>query len=144
MHLQGKGEPETGNRPYGLSVDIRVPDNIREWLKSQQDEPKSESTGERYCTLNDTSGGAPKDYLQTELFHDGSDLYLLVHGTNLNHPEGALIQLDPNAITVSELYKFSSDNDIITTCGFPNEGEYPFADVQGLDAVVSGEEEEEE
>ena len=33
LHIQGKGTP--ANRPYGVAVDVSIPDDLREWFEEQ-------------------------------------------------------------------------------------------------------------
>jgi len=33
LHIQGRGVPV--NRPYGVAVDVSIPDNLREWFEEQ-------------------------------------------------------------------------------------------------------------
>lgn len=98
IHLQGAGEPM--NRKYGLSVEIRVPPEVTDWLG--QMEPTLQSF-------------ASKDtlYVPVELVDDGEGHRLLIEGDELNDERGMLLELSDESPNVGALIQFATENELI-------------------------------
>ena len=111
LHVQGVGE--MGNRPYGLSVDIRIPTDVAQWLAQQKGALRS---------ANNEDG--PKEYLTTTLYMDGDEgVRLLVEGQSTNHGGGALIELDGSSSAVELLVDWATGNSLVGGGYPPVDGE---------------------
>ena len=118
LHFQGIGVEV--NREYGLSVDVRVPNEISDWLKNQQ------------ATLQSAAGGGPI-YVPTQMrVYDVDDkpvYQLFIEGSNndkLNHPDGAVLNMQPKSMMVAQLIDFCVQSEIVETVV----GEAPFVGEQ--------------
>ena len=118
LHFQGIGVEV--NREYGLSVDVRVPNEITNWLKMQS------------ATLPSAAGSGPI-YVPTQMKEydvDGKPVYqLFIEGSDndkLNHPNGAMLNMQPKSDAVGQLIDFCIQSGIVETVI----GEAPFVGEQ--------------
>ena len=83
IHVQGIGSTQV-NRKYGLALELQAPPKLTEWLLEQEPTVVSPASGNLL-------------YIQAELrhyFEDGDKTQLVILGEELNHPEGAVLNMD--------------------------------------------------
>ena len=95
IHVQGVGEP-TVNRKYGIALELRAPPELTEWLSEQEPTLASPASGSvLYAPLEVIS------YVE----HEGT-VQLLIKGTELNHPSGAMLDVKDDSTAVDTLITF--------------------------------------
>ena len=99
IHVQGVGEP-TVNRKYGLAIELRAPPQLTEWLSEQEPTLSSPASG--------TMLYAPMSVL-SYIEHEGS-VQLLIEGEELNHPEGAMLDISDDSVAVQTLIDFVKES----------------------------------
>jgi hypothetical protein len=83
IHVQGIGKTQV-NRKYGLALELQAPPKLTDWLLQQEPTVVSPASGNLL-------------YVEAELrhyFEDGDKTRLVVLGEELNHPEGAALNMD--------------------------------------------------
>ena len=94
IHIQGVGEP-TVNRKYGIALELRAPISLTGWLAEQTAKLKSPASGNQL-------------YIEMEVCHypEADKNQLLIHGTELNHPEGVMLNISTESSDVKNLIDF--------------------------------------
>ena len=94
IHIQGVGEP-TVNRKYGIALELRAPISLTGWLAEQTAKLNSPASGNQL-------------YIEMEVCHypEADKNQLLIHGTELNHPEGAMLNISTESGDVKVLMDF--------------------------------------
>ena len=94
IHIQGVGEP-TVNRKYGIALELRAPISLTGWLAEQTAKLNSPASGNQL-------------YIEMEVCHypEADKNQLLIHGTELNHPEGAMLNISSESGDVKVLMDF--------------------------------------
>lgn len=99
IHIQGVGEP-TVNRKYGLAIELRAPPELTEWLSEQAPTLSSPASGSiLYAPMSVLS------YIE----HEGV-VQLLIDGDELNHPEGAMLDISEDSLAVKTLIDFVKES----------------------------------
>ena len=83
IHVQGIGSTQV-NRKYGLALEMQAPPKLTSWLMEQEPTVVSPASGNLL-------------YVEAELrhhFEDDDKTQMLIHGEELNHPEGAILDID--------------------------------------------------
>ena len=100
IHIQGVGTPTlTGDNPmyreYGMALELRAPPELTDWLREQEPTNRSPASGSMY-------------YVQMALHHYAvKDTYqFMIFGSDLNHPEGAVMDMEFESPNVQALIKF--------------------------------------
>tara|TARA_R100000329_G_scaffold90998_1_gene76040 strand:- start:241 stop:600 length:360 start_codon:yes stop_codon:yes gene_type:complete len=104
MHVQGIG-PVSVNREYGLSIEMRAPMDVTEWLEKQ--EPTNESA----------ASGNSVYYISATLHNDETQensMWMLIRGVNFNHQDGLALGLDPNSPQSKTLIDFAHQCAMVT------------------------------
>ena len=95
IHIQGVGEP-TVNRKYGIALELRAPPELTEWLSEQTPTLASPASGSvLYAPLEVIS------YVE----HEGT-AQLLIKGSELNHPSGAMLDIKDDSVAIQTLIDF--------------------------------------
>jgi hypothetical protein len=95
IHIQGVGEP-TVNRKYGIALELRAPVELTEWLSEQPPTLPSPASGSvLYAPLEVIS------YVEQQ-----GTVQLLIKGTELNHPSGAMLDVKDDSTAVGTLITF--------------------------------------
>jgi len=95
IHIQGVGEPSV-NRKYGVALELRAPPELTEWLGEQEPTLPSPASGSLlYAPMSVVS------YIE----HEGA-IQILIEGTELNHPKGAMLDVKDEALAVKSLIDF--------------------------------------
>ena len=95
LHIQGIGEP-TVNRKYGLALELRAPTDLTNWLNDQEPTLMSPASGSQLYTQLEML-----QYIE----HDNT-VQLLIHGAELNHPKGAMLDISAESPAVQTLITF--------------------------------------
>ncbi len=83
IHVQGIGSTQV-NRKYGLALELQAPPKLTDWLLEQEPTVVSPASGNLL-------------YVEAEVrhyFEDEDKTQLLILGEELNHPEGAILDMD--------------------------------------------------
>tara|TARA_R110000824_G_scaffold138449_1_gene303133 strand:- start:401 stop:790 length:390 start_codon:yes stop_codon:yes gene_type:complete len=119
MHIQALGETVNESSPYirqyGMAAEYRIPQELNEWLSTQEATKQSPASGDVL-------------YVPVELMQYGDVTQMLIksspEGTDpLNHPLGVVLNMKTASPAVSELLTFALANDLITVVI----GEEPYA-----------------
>ena len=97
MHVQGIG-PVSVNRDYGLSIEMRAPVDVTEWLEKQEPTNKSAASGNSVYYISAT--------VHEDDTQQGST-WMLIHGDNFNHQDGLALGLDLNSPQSKTLIDFA-------------------------------------
>jgi len=73
IHVQGIGSTQV-NRKYGLALEMQAPPKLTSWLMEQEPTVVSPASG--------------------NLLYVDDKTQMLIHGEELNHPEGAILDID--------------------------------------------------
>lgn len=99
IHIQGIGEP-TVNRKYGIALELRAPISLTEWLNDQTPTHKSPASGSML-------------YIPIQMYHyiehDGT-VQFLIQGEELNHPQGAMLDVSMESPAVETLVGFIKES----------------------------------
>ena len=110
MHIQALGPNVNENsaylRKYGMAAEYRIPQELNEWLSSQEAVNQSPASGD---TL----------YIPATLYRYGDIMQMVIESSPrgsdpLNHPKGAVLNMKPASPAVAELLQFAGLNDLIT------------------------------
>jgi hypothetical protein len=99
IHIQGVGEP-TVNRKYGIAIELRAPPPLTQWLSEQ--EPTLQSPASKsmlYIPMSVVS------YIE----HEGV-VQILIEGTELNHPKGAMLDIKDDSVAIGTLIAFVKES----------------------------------
>ena len=115
IHIQGIGDPEHGggNRKYGMATELRVPIEMTAWLRGQTPTAQSPASGDklyvplRLVRYDKFSGDTGKSVYQ--LFIEST----LDGGDPLNHPMGAVLDMQLLSQPVMEFISFCEGNNIV-------------------------------
>lgn len=95
IHIQGVGQPNV-NRKYGVALELRAPPALTEWLSEQEPTLASPASGSvLYAPLSVIN------YVE----HD-EVMQLLIEGSELNHPKGAMLDVKDDSLAVKTLIDF--------------------------------------
>ena len=110
MHIQALGPNVNENSPYlrkyGMAAEYRIPQELNEWLKTQEAVNQSPASGD---TL----------YIPATLYQYGEVTQMVIESSPqgsdpLNHPKGAVLNMKPASPAVAELLQFAGLNDLVT------------------------------
>lgn len=104
MHIQGIG-PVNVNRDYGLSIEMRSPVDVTEWLEKQEPTNKSAASGNSVYYISAT---VHSDETQE------NGMWMLIHGDNFNHQDGMALGLDLNSPQSKTLIDFAHQCMMVT------------------------------
>lgn len=104
IHIQGVGE-KTVNRKYGMALELQSNSDVTNWLLDQEPTLVSPASGNLL-------------YIEAQLHtfvEDNNQMRLLFLGDNLNHPQGAVLELDMSEenLAVQALIDFAKNNGLI-------------------------------
>jgi len=104
MHIQGMGISD--NRPYGLSMEVRVPPSVTDWLGMQK--PTRESKA---------SAGAMLYVPVRVLVYTDGEYQLLIASTvdggdPYNHNEGLMLNIKKDTLNNTKFLQWCDDNSI--------------------------------
>jgi hypothetical protein len=111
IHVQGIGNPEPtgGNRKYGMATELRVPIELTNWLKGQEPTAKSPASGDQlYIPLRLVRYVVDSHTPCYQLFIEAT----APGGDPLNHPMGAVLDMQPLSQPVKDLIAFCEANEI--------------------------------
>ena len=124
MHVQGIGDPEPtgGNRKYGMATELRVPIELTNWLKGQTPIALSPASGDKlYIPLRLVRYIADTPH-QYQLFIEST----VSGGDPLNHPMGAVLDMQLLSQPITELISFCEANGI-----YADSTDEPYSDNAG-------------
>ena len=99
IHIQGVGQP-TVNRKYGIAIELRAPPVLTDWLSLQEPWKKSPASGSMlYVPMTIVS------------YNDGETIQFLIDGEELNHPQGAMLNVNADSLPVKTLVAFAKEAD---------------------------------
>jgi len=104
MHIQGIG-PVSVNRDYGLSIEMRAPVDVTEWLGKQEPTNKSAASGNSVY------------YISATVHEDDTQenrMWMLIRGDNFNHQDGMALGLDLNSPQSKTLIDFAHQCMMVT------------------------------
>jgi|10_taG_2_1085330.scaffolds.fasta_scaffold64224_3 hypothetical protein len=102
MHIQGLSETTQHGRPYGFAMKMRTSPDVTQWLRTIPATLKSAASGEVM-------------YTEFHVYRYGDGTYqLFIPGESANHPEGAMLDLQPLDETVKSLIAFSDEAGLTT------------------------------
>ena len=110
IHVQGLGPVEM-NRPYGGAWELRAPDEVIEWLGQQN--------ATHFSGASDAVYYVKMDVVQ----FDNDTQALLIHGTEMNHPEGLLMGCDAKSQSVKNVIEFAYQTDCMRNMVYAEKSE---------------------
>ncbi len=101
LHIQGVSGTVKHGRKYGMATKMRTSDDVSFWLREQPATHKSAASGELM-------------YIPFELYKytDGS-YQMFIRGSEANHPEGAMLDLQPLDQTVQTMIQFAEEANMV-------------------------------
>jgi len=101
LHIQGVSGTVKHGRKYGMATKMRTSDDVSFWLREQPATHKSAASGELM-------------YIPFELYKytDGS-YQMFIRGSEANHPEGAMLDLQPLDQPIQQLLEFATEADMV-------------------------------
>ena len=97
MHIQGTSKDVRHGRPYGFAIKMRTADDVTQWLRTQVPTLKSAASGETMYI--------PFDVLR----YDDGTYQMFIPGDEANHPDGAMLDLQPLDQTVKAMIAFANE-----------------------------------
>lgn len=108
MHIQGIGPLEV-NREYGLSIDLRTPDEVVDWLAEQAPKQKSAASGDDlYIEL------IVRKYPSVD--EDEPYQFYIVGDYKLNWGEGAILDCNTKSFPVMSVIDFANQCGLVREC----------------------------
>ena len=102
MHIQGISESVRHGRPYGFATKMKVMADVTQWLRTQPAVLKSAASGEVMYTE-----------FMLYRYEDGT-YQMFIPGEEANHPQGAMLDLQPMDTVVKQLIAFSDEANLTT------------------------------
>ena len=115
IHVQGVGTEM--NRPYGMATEFRVPTVITNWLKGQNPTLQSPASGDtlyipvqliQYTGIESAEIDGCSEVRRWQLVIEST----VDGGDPLNHPKGAVLDMQPLSIPVSTFIEFCTMNEL--------------------------------
>tara|TARA_R110002020_G_scaffold2899_7_gene13445 strand:+ start:560 stop:1006 length:447 start_codon:yes stop_codon:yes gene_type:complete len=105
IHIQGIGE--TDNRPYGLSMEIRVPPSVTDWLAMQKPtrESKATSGAMLYVPVRVLGYGDEKYQMLIASTVDGGDPH--------NHTDGMMLNIKNDTMNNLKFLEWCKTSEVI-------------------------------
>ena len=98
MHIQCVSKNVQRGREYGMAIKLQTTADVSMWLREQ--EP---------TLVSAASGGAPM-YTPFTLYRYGNgEIQMYIPGSEINHPQGAVLNLHPLCGKVSKLLSFAEE-----------------------------------
>ena len=101
LHIQGVSGSVKHGRKYGIALKMRTADDVSLWLREQPAILKSAASGELMYI--------PFDVLR---YADGTH-QMFIRGSESNHPEGAMLDLQPLDKPVQDMIVFATEANMV-------------------------------
>lgn len=101
LHIQGVSATVNHGRKYGMAIKMRTVDDVSLWLREQPAILKSAASGELMYI--------PFDLLR---YDDGS-YQMFIKGSEANHPDGAMLDLQPLDQSIQKLITFATEANMV-------------------------------
>jgi len=101
LHIQGVSKNVKRGRKYGIALKMRTADDVSLWLREQPAILKSAASGELMYI--------PFDVLR---YADGVH-QIFIKGSEANHPEGAMLDLQPLDQPIQQLIEFATEAEMV-------------------------------
>tara|TARA_R100001509_G_C4827943_1_gene202229 strand:+ start:224 stop:640 length:417 start_codon:yes stop_codon:yes gene_type:complete len=97
LHIQGVSMTHQQGRRYGMAIKMRTNPDVSAWLREQPAVLKSAASGELLYTP-----------MKVYKYSDNT-CQLFIPGSPANHPEGAVLDLNPKNKNVASLLRFAME-----------------------------------
>ena len=124
LHIQGVGP--SVNRKYGIALELRAPQTLTKWLSEET--PTQESPASKEILY------AP---MEAWYYSELDITQLLIRGSPLNHPDGAVLNVKTKSDSVKTLIEWLHKG----VMQYPDVEEEPFKSSQTQHFSLGGEEE---
>ena len=101
LHIQGVSKNVKRGRKYGIALKMRTADDVSLWLREQPAILKSAASGELMYI--------PFDVLR---YADGVH-QIFIKGSEANHPEGAMLDLQPLDQEIQRMIRFAEEANLV-------------------------------
>jgi hypothetical protein len=102
LHVQGVSAEHKTNREYGCAHELRVPTQVTTWLGQKDPELKSAASSSVL-------------YVPLHLWATPEGYQFFIKGSEFNHPDGLVLNVHPDNLSVKALIDFAQDGGIDVT-----------------------------